>query len=193
MTAVLRLRKPRLREAIPMQFNDSRRDFLTGAAKAGAAAAVVGAIPAMAASPSSAAATAAHADLLYALGQRIGLDVANAIGSFGSPLSVTYLDGAGAGVDALREGIESGSRLGVGCGAVCVEQSLPYGDVLGIAHFQDPVTGRTARVEIYPNALSHIDLIIGATRSGSLQKQAIMSASSQGLYAIDTPSALGLT
>jgi hypothetical protein len=170
-----------------MDFAFSRRDFLTGSAKLGAAAAVVSA--AGVALAANAATTApvlasAHSDVLFALGQRIGLDAAAAIGTFGSPLSVTYLDAAGVSVDALREGIEHGSRAGVGCGVVCVESAMPYGSFLGMAHFSDPVTGRTARVEIHAEALSHIEMIADATRSGSLQKQAIMSAPVSGLYTI---------
>lgn len=176
---------------MPMQFSDSRRDFLTASAKAGAAAAIVGSLPAFAATPGAALGTASvSADLLRALGQRIGLDAAQAIGSFGTPLSVTYLDAAGASVEALREGIEDGARMGVGCGAVCVERALPYGEVLGVAHFQDPTTGRTARVEIFPGALSQIELIAAATRSGSLQKQALLSMPSDGLYSMTVASAL---
>jgi hypothetical protein len=170
-----------------MDFAFSRRDFLTGSAKLGAAAAVVSAAGvAFAANTATAAPVlaSAHSDVLFALGQRIGLDAAAAIGTFGSPLSVTYLDAAGVSVDALREGIEHGSRAGVGCGVVCVESAMPYGSFLGMAHFSDPVTGRTARVEIHSEALSHIEMIADATRSGSLQKQAIMSAPASGLYTI---------
>ncbi len=174
-----------------MQFNDSRRDFLTGSAKIGAAATIASSVPlAFASADVSVEATAASADLLHALGQRIGLDVAEQIGTFGTPLSVTYMDGAGASVESLREGIEAGARFGVGCGAVCVEASIPYGDVLGIAFFHDPVSGRKARVEIYADTLTQIELIASTTRSGSLQKQAIMSASADRFYALTIPSAL---
>jgi hypothetical protein len=171
-----------------MDFAFSRRDFLTGSAKLGAAAAVVssgvGVAFATNAATDAPALASAHSDVLFALGQRIGLDAAAAIGTFGSPLSVTYLDAAGSSVDALREGIELGSRAGVGCGVVCVESAMPYGSFLGTAYFSDPATGRTARVEIHSEALSHIEMIADATRSRSLQKQAIMSAPASGLYTI---------
>ncbi len=174
-----------------MNFEMNRRDFLTASAKISAAAATVAAVPAALAAPIDAPAPASvHADLLRALGMRIGLDAAAEIGTFGEALSVTYFDAAGASIDPLREGIEDGARLGVSCGAVCVESSLPYGDVLGIAYFRDAHSGRTARVEIYPSALTQIELISQGTRSGSLQKQAIMTASADSLYSLTAASSL---
>ena len=173
-----------------MNFEMNRRDFLTGSAKLGAAAATVAAVPTALAASLTTAPESAHTDLLRALGTRIGLDAAAEIGSFGEPLSVQYFDAAGASVDALREGIEDGARMGVSCGVVCVESSLPYSDVLGIAYFRDPLTGRTARVEILPSALTQIELISQGTRSGSLQKQALMSMSSESLYAFTAASSL---
>jgi hypothetical protein len=173
-----------------MNFEINRRDFLTGSVKLGAAAATVAAVPSAIAAAFAAAPESAHGDLLRALGTRIGLDAAAEIGTFGEPLSVQYFDAAGASVDALREGIEDGARLGVSCGAVCVESSLPYSDVLGIAFFRDAHSGRTARVEILASALTQIELISQGTRSGSLQKQAIMSASADSLYTLTASSSL---
>jgi hypothetical protein len=175
-----------------MQFNDSRRDFLTGAAKAGVAATIVTSVPTFAGEMLATPATAAvdTEALLHTLGKRIGAEVGAMIGSFGSPLSLTYADAAGAGIEALREGMESGARKSVGCGAVCLEEHLPYGTTLGIAYFKDPVSGNTARVEIFPEALSQIEMIADATRSGSLQKQAVLTAPADSLYSISVSSQL---
>jgi hypothetical protein len=56
--------------------------------------------------------------------------------------------------------------------------------VLGVALMHNPATGRSARVEIFPESLSQIAMIQSATGSASLQKQAVMSAPADGLYRV---------
>jgi hypothetical protein len=48
----------------------------------------------------------------------------------------------------------------------------------------NPATGRSARVEIFPESLSQIAMIQSATGSASLQKQAVMSAPADGFYRV---------
>lgn len=72
-------------------------------------------------------------------------------------------------------------------GAACIETSAPYSSVLGVALISNPATARMARVEIFPEASSHLTMIQEATRSAALQKQAVMSASSDAFYRFTFP------
>jgi len=166
-------------------FQESRRQFMAGSAKTCAlvgALGVVGGAHAFAGTASTAGAV--DADLLHALGTRIGLDVAAAIGEGEAPLTVSYLDAAGPSIDPLREGIEHAMRLHSDSPSVCNEAAAPYASALGVALMHNPATGRSARVEIFPESLSQIAMIQSATGSASLQKQAVMSAPADGFYRV---------
>ena len=173
-----------------MNISQSRREFMVHSTQAGAALAVMGgASGAMAlgverASPSVAAA-AVNADLLHALGARIGLEVATALGSFGTPLTLSYLDAAGPSVDALREGLEQGMAWHTGAAPVSVEAALSRASVLGVALIKNSATGRAARVEIDATALSMIALIESVKTPASSHKHAVLTASADNLYRID--------
>ena len=137
-------------------------------------------------------ATVADADLLHALGTRIGLEIAAEIGGEGAdavPLALSYTDSAGSAIDPLQAGIAHAMVLACGAaGAACIETNAPYSSVLGVALISNPATGRMARVEIFPEALSHLTMIQEATASASLQKQAVMSANSDAFYRVTYPS-----
>jgi hypothetical protein len=182
-------------------FKESRREFIVGTAKAGVVVAGAALAPLAFASSFSAAqvdgaiasfgartTAAAHADLLHALGTRIGMEIAEEIGGEGVdsvPLALSYADNAGPAIDPLQAGIAHAMVLACGTdGAACIETSAPYASVLGVALISNPATGRTARVEIFPEALSHLTMIQEATASASLQKQAVMSASSDAFYRV---------
>ena len=180
-------------------FKESRREFIVGSAKA--CAVVAGAVLAPMAFASSLSAppvagigtmtAAANTDLLHALGTRIGLEIAAEIGGEGAdavPLALSYADNAGPAIDPLQAGIAQAMVLACGAeGAACIETSAPYASVLGVALISNPATGRMARVEIFPEALSHLTMIQEATASASLQKQAVMSASADAFYRVAYP------
>ncbi len=185
-------------------FKASRREFIVGSAKVGAVATGVAIAPMAFASSLSYApfadtaatlgtisAATANTDLLHALGTRIGLEIADEIGDANdagnkaSPLALSYADNAGPAIDPLQAGIAHAMVLACGAdGAACIETSAPYASVLGVALISNPATGRTARVEIFPEALSHLTMIQEATASASLQKQAVMSANSDTFYRV---------
>ena len=189
-------------------FQASRREFMSDSAKvcalAVATVATVAAPVAFAAQLSAAPITGAtialgtrvvavaDADLLHALGTRIGLEIAAEIGGDGAdavPLALSYADNTGPAIDPLQAGIAHAMVLACGAaGAACIETSAPYSSVLGVALISNPATGRMARVEIFPEALSHLTMIQEATASASLQKQAVMSANSDAFYRVTYPS-----
>ena len=186
------------------EFKESRREFIVGSAKAGAVVATAALAPMAFASSLSAApimgtastiaavsGTATNADLLHALGTRIGLEIAAEIGGEGAnavPLALSYADNAGPAIDPLQAGIAHAMVLACGAhGAACIETSAPYSSVLGVALISNPATGRMARVEIFPEALSHLTMIQECTASASLQKQAVMSANADAFYRVTYP------
>ncbi len=185
-------------------FKASRREFIVGSAKASAVFAGAALAPmAFASSVSVAPITgtvatlgalttaAINSDLLHALGTRIGLEIAAEIGGDGAdavPLALSYADNAGPAIDPLQAGIAHAMVLACAAeGAACIETSAPYSSVLGVALISNPATGRMARVEIFPEALSHLTMIQEATKSASLQKQAVMSANADAFYRVTYP------
>ena len=185
-------------------FKESRREFMVGSVKVSTVVAGAALAPMAFASSLSAtsvvgttatfgtmAATVANTDLLHALGTRIGLEIAAEIGGEGAdavPLALSYADNAGPAIDPLQAGIAHAMVLACGAaGAACIETSAPYSSVLGVALISNPATGRMARVEIFPEALSHLTMIQEATASASLQKQAVMSASADAFYRVTYP------
>ena len=172
-----------------MKISQSRREFMIHSSQAGAALAMMGgASSAFAAAAVTAAPFAVSPDLLRALGNRIGLEVATAISSDGAPLTLSYLDCAGPSVDALREGIEQGMQWQIGTAPACVEAQAAHGSVLGVALIRNVATGRTARVEIDATALSMIALIESVKAPASTHKHAVLTASADNLYRVNYPS-----
>lgn len=167
---------------------ESRREFMLGCAQAGAALAVVsgaqGALAAVASSPVVAGSASVSADLLQALGSRIGLEVAAMVGDAGAPLTLAYLDAAGPSVDALRVGVEQGVAWHAGSAPVCVETQVSAANTMGVALITNPATGRAARVEINATALSMIALIESVKTSASSQKHSVLTASADNLYRV---------
>ena len=169
-----------------MKLSLSRREFMVHSSQAGAALAVMGgASSALATVTATAAAAAVSPDLLRALGNRIGLEVATAISSDGAPLTMRYFDCAGPSVDALREGIEQGLQWQIGVTPACVEAQASHGSILGVALISNAATGRSARVEIDATALSMIALIESVNTPASAHKQAVLTASADNLYRVN--------
>jgi hypothetical protein len=169
-----------------MSFTESRRDFVLSGARAGAAAAVVGAMPAaFAATPAAQnVADAASADLLQALGARIGLEVASEIGSQGDALTLAYLDAAGDSVDALRVGLEQGLSWQTGRAASSVESPSASSSLLGVALISNAVNGRSARVEINATSLSMLTMIEADRTPASSKKLSVLTANSDNFYRV---------
>ena len=169
-----------------MKISQSRREFMVHSSQAGAALAMMGgASSAFAAATATAAPSAVSADLLRALGNRIGLEVASEISGDGALLTMSYLDCAGPSVDALREGIEQGVQWQIGVAPACVEAQASHGAVLGVALISNVATGRTARVEIDATALSMISLIESVKTPASTHKHAVLTASADNLYRVN--------
>lgn len=174
-----------------MLFAESRREFLKSGARAGAALAVVvgagstlGAV-ASAATPAATAGTAVvNAELLHALGARIGLEVTEALGGADAPVSLAYIDAAGPAADALREGIERGIQWEAGSAASLREWQAPYCSLLGAALITNEATGQQAVVEIDATALSMIAMVESVKTPASAHKHAVLTASADNLYRV---------
>ncbi len=176
-----------------MLFAESRRDFVLGGARSGAAAAVVAAMPAAFATMPSAfgvapatqsEANAASADLLQALGSRIGLEVASEIGVRGDALTLAYLDAAGESVDALRLGIEQGMSWQTGRAAAMVESPSASSSLLGVALISNASNGRSARVEINATSLSMLTMIEADRTPLSSKKLSVLTANADNFYRV---------
>jgi hypothetical protein len=166
----------------------SRREFMATGARTGAALAAMGgagvAGNAFASTMTETAVPQFSADLLQALGARIGLEVATALGDHGTPLTLAYLDAAGPSVDALRSGIEQGVSWHTGAVPSAIETQIIAPSVLGVALISNPVTGRSARVEIDTTALSMIAMIESGRTPPSAQKHAVLTAGAHSLYRV---------
>jgi hypothetical protein len=171
-----------------MSPTSSRREFMAHSLQASAALALMGGAPSAMGAMSAINATATeavNADLLHALGARIGLEMATAIGSHGVPLSLSYFDAAGPSVDALRDGIEQGVAWHIGAAPACVETPVSRSALLGVALMTNAATGRSARVEIDATALSMIALIESVKTPASAHKHAVLTASADNLYRVE--------
>lgn len=176
-----------------MSFAESRREFMLGSARAGAALAVVaasgGALGAFATEllPSAEGAMTpapVSPELLHALGSRIGLEVAGSLGGADAPVSLAYIDAAGPSADALREGIERGIQWHAGSAPALREWQAPYCSLLGAALITNEATGQQAVVEIDTNALSMIAMVESVKTPASAYKHAVLTVSADNLYRV---------
>jgi hypothetical protein len=122
--------------------------------------------------------------LLRALGSRIGLEAAQRVAPNGEAVSLMYFDGAGANLDALREGIEQGLAWQCNTRVAMNEVAVPYGAILGVAIVRNLETAVETRVEIDATALSQLAMIEANSRAASVQKQAVMSAAAENFYRV---------
>jgi hypothetical protein len=167
-----------------MSLNVSRRDFIVNSASAGAAGAALMSVGGAWASDMATPQAAASADLLHALGARIGLEVAAALGDASGPYALTYLDGAGESVDALREGIETGMRWEAGHAPLTSERAIHPSSLLGVALVRNPDTGKSARVDINTIALYMLTVIEDTPGPSSSKKLAVMTTDARELYRV---------
>jgi hypothetical protein len=167
-----------------MSFAESRREFMLGGARAGAALAVAsGLLPPP---PGSVAAVTSpiSPELLHALGARIGLEVTEALGGADAPVSLAYIDAAGPSADALREGIERGIHWEAGSAPALREWQAPYCSLLGAALITNEATGKQAVVEIDATALGMIAMVESVKTPASTHKHAVLTASADNLYRV---------
>jgi hypothetical protein len=182
-----------------MSFAASRREFMVGGMRAGAALALVAASGGAAAAVASDLMPAATAsapvlsmqtggavspELLHALGARIGLEVAGALGGSGAPVSLAYIDASGPAVDALREGIERGIHWEAGSAPALREWQAPYCSLLGAALITNEATGQRAVVEIDNTVLSMIAMVESLNTPATSHKHAVLTASADNLYRV---------
>lgn len=172
-----------------MLYEVTRREFLKSSAAVAATVPAVGSwVGAVYAG--DVAAQAAHAssrldaDLLRAVGERIGSDAALRVAPNGEAVSLMYFDYAGSTVDPLRAGIERGLSLHCGDRVAVNEISLPYGELLGVAIVRNLETAVETRVEINATMLSHLALIEDAAPSTGIAKTSIMSADASYFYSV---------
>ena len=168
-----------------MKVSQSRCEFMVHSSQACAALALLSGTSGAFAAAATAAPSAVSPDLLRALGNRIGFEVATAISSDGAPLTMSYLDCAGPSVDALRKGIEQGMQWQVGAAPACVEAQASHGSVLGVALISNVATGRAARVEIDATALSMIALIESVKTPASTHQHAVLTSSADNFYRVN--------
>lgn len=178
-----------------MSFTESRRDFMVGSARAGAALAVVvgsgGALNVFAATPTvstaalmTASLASVSPELLHALGARIGLEVTTALAGADAPVTLAYIDAAGPSADCLREGIECGIQWQAGSAPTSREWQAPYCSLLGAALITNERTGQRALVEIDATALSMIAMVESVKTPASAHKHSVLMTSADNLYRV---------
>lgn len=172
-----------------MFYEVTRREFLKSSAAVAATVPAVAAWVGAAYAEDRAAnttldAAGMDADLLRAVGQRIGSDAAQRVAPNGEAVSLIYFDYAGTSVDPLRAGIERGLALHCGEHVAASEISLPYGELLGVAIVRNLATAVETRIEIHPTMLSHLAMIEEAAPTSGIAKTSILSADAAYFYSV---------
>jgi hypothetical protein len=164
-----------------------RRQFLTGSAKSGVAftalsLAATGATGlGMTGLAQAVASSSAAPDLLMSLGARIAIEVQSQLGSADSGYSVHFLDAAGPSCDGLRQGLRHAfSAHGLQLEVASAERNHS----LGLVTIRNLDTGRSARVELFPEALSQVDLIEHSFADSRQRDHAIMTAPRDSLFSL---------
>lgn len=167
---------------------NSRRQFFRQTGRNSAAIAAVatfGDIGGLA--PAHAAAPALRSDrrdvLLETLGARIGVEIADMIGSAGATLTLTVLDAAGPSCDPLAQGLQAPIACADRAHA-SREVQVPNGDNLAVAIYRNERTGTGARVEVFTAALSHIQLIEADAVSAVDARRQLLALSADSLYRV---------
>jgi hypothetical protein len=120
-------------------------------------------------------------DLLLTLGARIAIEVQSELGSANSGYSVHFLDAAGPSCDGLREGLKGAFNAH---GFKLVETQGMRNHSLGEVTIRNLDTGRSATVDIFPEALTQVELIEQSFTSDALRKQAMMKTPRDSLFAL---------
>lgn len=123
-----------------------------------------------------------NADLLAALGARIGFEAAARVSPAGDPVSMSYVNHAGAHLAPLFEGVERGAQWQCAAKGTCVGATADYGAVLATVTFSNVVTRESVRVEIDSTSLSHLAMIEAGSPSPNIRHHAVMAAPSDSMY-----------
>jgi hypothetical protein len=122
------------------------------------------------------------ADLLHALGERIGRSAAEQVAASGDAVSLMYFDYAGPSVAALKSGIVAGLAQHCGRAAACNEISLPYGDRVAVAIVRNLATAQETRIEIDATMLTHVAMIEETAPSAGIAKTSLLQADASYFY-----------
>ncbi|TAG67755.1 MAG: hypothetical protein EAZ24_15375, partial [Burkholderiales bacterium] len=122
------------------------------------------------------------ADLLHALGERIGRAAAEQVAPNGEAVSLMYFDYAGPSIAALKAGIVTGLTQQCGEAPTCNEISLPYGDRVGVALVRNLATAEEIRIEIDATMLSHLAMIEELAPSAGIAKTSLLQADASYFY-----------
>ncbi len=125
--------------------------------------------------------SSAAPDLLMSLGARIAIEVRTQLGSADAGYSVHFLDSAGPSCDGLREGLR---RAFSAHGLQLEEFTGERHHSLGLVTIRNLDTGRSAIVDLFPEALSQVDLIEQSFASSSQRDHAIMTAPRDSLFSL---------
>ncbi len=171
--------------AVPSQ--PKRRRFMTGSAKSSVALAALSLTTSgvtslgMTSIAQAASSTSPAPDLLISLGTRIAIEVQSQLGRANAGYSVHFLDSAGPSCDGLRLGLQQAFSVhGLQLDEVAGERNHS----LGLVTIRNLDTGRSAKVELFPEALSQVDLIEQSYASASQRDRAIMTAPRDSLFSL---------
>jgi hypothetical protein len=170
------------------QSQSARRRFFAGTAKSGMALSALSlaatGVTGMGISMASAAQVASASstpDLLMTLGARIAIEVQSALGSAESGYSVHFLDAAGPSCAGLREGLTKAFQVH---GLQFEASQGECHHALGVVTIRNLDTGRSAKVELFPESLSQVDLIEQSFSNPALRDQAIMKTPRDSLFSL---------
>jgi hypothetical protein len=164
----------------------SRRQFFAGTVKSGAGlsalrlAATGAAGMGMSGFTQTASASAAP-DLLVTLGARIAIEVQSELGSANAGYSIHFLDAAGPSCAGLREGLKQAFSAH---GFKFEEDQVERNHSLGEVTIRNLETGRSLKVELFPEALSQAELIEQSFAGITQRKLAMMASARDGLFAL---------
>jgi hypothetical protein len=161
----------------------TRRQFFSGSAKSGVALGLATtSVTGMGfASLAQAASPGTEPDLLLTLGARIAIEVQSELGQANAGYSVHFLDAAGPSCDGLREGLTQAFKTH---GLQMEESQGQHQHALGVVTIRNLDTGRSAKVELFPESLSQVDLIEQSFASQALRDRALMATPRDSLFSL---------
>jgi hypothetical protein len=115
------------------------------------------------------------------LGARIAIEVQSQLGSANAGYSVHFLDSAGPSCDGLRQGL----RQALSAHSLQLEEVAgERNHSLGLVTIRNLDTGRSAKVDLFPEALSQLDLIEHSFVTSSQRDHAIMTTPRDSLFSL---------
>jgi hypothetical protein len=170
-------------QAISGLAQPARRRFFAGTAKSGALLSTLNlaSTGVVGLSLSSLSQAAQTPDLLMTLGARIAIEIQSELGSAESGYSIHFLDAAGPSCDGIKEGLKRAfDSHGVNFEVAQGERH----HALGVVTIRNLDSGRSATVELFPEALSHVDYLEQAFSNAAVRDQAIMATPRDSLFSV---------